>query len=171
MSPNYGTIIVIRPAETPADYPDRRTCAVRQPELIAGKRASCHLPPRARAARGMSTAARGMLRALVVARLGYLLARDLERSYAPCSAMVSSTQACHVVVNRPSTLRGRSSTHAQPARIICSIIDIIGNRELEGRSPSKSPRWGASGGKAATCTPLKGNSWGPAAPKPPRLLL
>src|SRR5215213_1863563 len=46
------------------------------------------------------------------------------------------------------------------------ILGFIGNRELERRSPSKSSWWGAGGGKAATSTPPKGDSWGPAAPNP-----
>src|SRR5690349_6513053 len=46
------------------------------------------------------------------------------------------------------------------------LLDIIGNRELEGRSPSTSSWWGAGGGKAATSTPPKEDSWGRRPPNP-----
>ena len=51
------------------------------------------------------------------------------------------------------------------------VLDSIGNRELEGRSPSKLSWWGGRSGFAATTTPPKRDSWGPAAPKPPPRLL
>src|SRR4051794_33187643 len=67
-----------------------------------------------------------------------------------------------------------------PERSLNYRIDFIGNRELE--EPGTlwvslkiflvGCRWTApKGHPAATCTPLKGDSWGPAAPKSPRLLL
>jgi hypothetical protein len=59
----------------------------------------------------------------------------------------------------------------KPHYPISWLLDLIGNRELEGQSPSKPPWWGARGGREpswvpSTSTPLKGHSWSLRPPNP-----
>lgn len=116
--PRCATITVIRLAKTPAGYPGRRTYAVRQLELIAGKRATRHPRLRARAAKGTSSAALDILRAQLVARLGFLLGWDLERSYAaPAPLRFHRRQhATASSIRRQRSLRRSSTLEPQRAR-------------------------------------------------------